>query len=76
MYLIYYIVMIIMYDLVVIYEIYRFVLNNIYISLKVYVLFNSFYLVNYVLVFNIWKCLLLDYFLIISLWYMFIRLFL
>lgn len=42
-----------MYDLVVIYEIYRFMLNNIYISLKVYVLFNSFYLVNYVLVFNI-----------------------
>lgn len=53
MYLIYYIGMIIMYDLVVIYEIYRFMLNNIYISLKVYVLFNSFYLVNYVLVFNI-----------------------
>lgn len=42
-----------MYDLVVIYEIYRFILNNIYILLKVYVLFNSFYLVNYVLVFNI-----------------------
>lgn len=53
MYLIHYTGMIIMYDSVVIYEIYRSMSNNIHTPPKVHVLFNSFYSVNYVLVSNI-----------------------